>query len=74
MPRCAIEAELARSAAEALARLVDIARKSLEAFRANHGAELMKLDKELENALGEKERTLGALRQHRLEHKCFLES
>jgi hypothetical protein len=30
----------------------------------------MAIDKEIENTLGEKERALGALREHQREHGC----
>ena len=33
-------------------------------------APVIKLDKDLENALGAKERAFGALAQHRKEHRC----
>jgi hypothetical protein len=30
----------------------------------------MMIDKQIENAIGEKERAMGALRHHRAEHRC----
>jgi hypothetical protein len=42
----------------------------LEMFRAKNLEGVRRLDKELELTLGEKERSLGALRQHVKEHNC----
>jgi hypothetical protein len=45
-------------------RLRDAVVNSLE------GPSVIKLDKDLENALGAKERAFGALAQHRKDHGC----
>jgi hypothetical protein len=42
----------------------------LELFRAGDDDRYKHLDKELELTVGEKERAIGALRQHIREHKC----
>jgi hypothetical protein len=42
----------------------------LELFRSKDLSGVQRLDKELELTVGEKERTLGALRQHVKEHNC----
>jgi cell division septum initiation protein DivIVA len=53
---------------DALARLTHLTTAQLNAFRANDNATFMRLDKELENAMGSKERVIGAMRQHEREH------
>jgi hypothetical protein len=40
----------------------------LAAFHANDQDTFMRLDREPENAVGRKERTIGALRRYRQEH------
>jgi hypothetical protein len=40
----------------------------LAAFRRRDDSTFMRLDKELELTIGLKERTIGALREHRREH------
>jgi hypothetical protein len=52
----------------ALEGLTLLTSAQLAAFRANDQETFMRLDRELENAVGLKERTIGALRQHRKEH------
>jgi hypothetical protein len=42
----------------------------LELFRSKDVSGVHRLDKELELTVGEKERCIGALRQHVREHKC----
>ncbi|MGH9558245.1 MAG: hypothetical protein ACRD30_03330 [Bryobacteraceae bacterium] len=51
-----------------LARIVALTTAQLDAFRQDNRGELMRLDRDLENAMGEKERNLGALYEHRKEH------
>jgi hypothetical protein len=53
-----------------LMRLAELARRQADALRTGADNLVMALDKEIENTLGEKERTLGALQQHRKEHGC----
>ena len=45
---------------DVLARVTHLTTAQLNAFRANDQATFMRLDKELENAMGTKERTIGA--------------
>jgi cell division septum initiation protein DivIVA len=54
---------------DALARLTHLTTAQLNAFRSNDDATFMQLDKELESAVGTKERTIGAMRQHEREHR-----
>jgi len=51
-----------------LEKLIEIETVQLEAFRADDTAKFVRLDRELELAVGEKERRIGALRQHRIDH------
>jgi hypothetical protein len=53
---------------DTLSRLAHLITALLNAFRSENEATFMQLDKELENAMGTKERTIGAMRQHRKEH------
>jgi len=53
--------------------LKDLAEKTtlhLELFRSKQHRKFMRLDKELELLVGEKERAIGSLRQHAKEHQC----
>jgi hypothetical protein len=60
--------ELVETVDEVLKKLVALTKDQLTAFRKrDHGA-FMRLDKELELTVGHKERSIGALREHRLEH------
>jgi hypothetical protein len=53
-----------------LSKLAQVSTLLLELFRANDLSGVHRLDKELELAVGEKERSIGALRQHVKEHNC----
>jgi hypothetical protein len=57
---------------DVLAKLAQSAALLLELFRARNLDGVHQLDKELELTLGEKERSLGALRQHVKEHNCIV--
>jgi hypothetical protein len=54
---------------EVLARITQLTTAQLSAFRSDDNAAFMRLDKELEIAMGAKERAIGALRQHEREHR-----
>ena len=43
---------------------------SLEAFQAGDDEKFKRLDQELEKAVGQKERCVGALKQHAKDHGC----
>jgi len=70
IPRCSEYARLAAEVSAALQKLCELTAGQLNAFQANDHETLMRLDRDLENAFGEKERTMGAMRQHVNEHKC----
>ena len=70
MARCP---EYDRLHAQVESVLGDLAQAStllLELFRSRDLAGVHRLDKQLELTVGEKERSLGALRQHVREHNC----
>jgi hypothetical protein len=54
---------------DVLARITQLTTAQLSAFRSDDNAAFMRLDKELEIAMGAKERAIGALRQHEREHR-----
>jgi hypothetical protein len=53
-----------------LGNLAQVTTLLLELFRAGKGDGYKDLDNKLELTVGEKERAVGALRQHVREHKC----
>jgi hypothetical protein len=53
-----------------LGNLAQVTTLLLELFRSKDLAGVHRLDKELEFTVGEKERAIGALRQHIREHNC----
>jgi hypothetical protein len=55
---------------DVLALLVELTRRQLLAFQADDRTLFVQLDKELENTMGRKERTIGALREHARSHGC----
>ena len=57
-----------------LEKLIEIETVQLVAFRADDTKKFAQLDQELELAVGEKERRIGALRQHRIELHQFVPS
>jgi hypothetical protein len=67
---CGLRDELQRQATDALERVVILTRQQIDALKAGDQNRLLSLDKDLELTFGEKERTFGALRQHRTEHGC----
>jgi hypothetical protein len=61
---------LVRDVSLALNNIVTITRQHIQVLYGDDEAALMRLDRELENALDEKERLLGALQEHRKQHGC----
>jgi hypothetical protein len=68
--RCAEYQKLASKVDEILKQLVEATTHQLEIFRSKQMAEFMRVDKEIELLLGEKERSIGGMRQHAAEHDC----
>ena len=73
MPRkgCAEHDRLFKEAHEHLMKLNLLTGRQLEVFDSGDNDAFMKIDREVELALGEKERRIGALRQHDEEHGCM---
>lgn len=53
-----------------LGNLAQVTMLLLELFRSDNSEKYKHLDKELELTVGQKERAVGALRQHVREHRC----
>ena len=70
MDRCPEYEKLSSRVDEMLKNLVETTTLQLEIFRSKKPGEFMRVDKELEILVGEKERRIGALRQHVEEHQC----
>jgi hypothetical protein len=68
--KCDERAQLEGQANSVLEKLVRLTNAQLEVFQARNHAEFVRLDRELELTVGEKERTIGAVRQHIKEHRC----
>jgi hypothetical protein len=68
--QCSRRDELMDETQQTLMKLAELARHQAEALRTGSDNLVMALDKEIETTLGDKERTLGALREHRKEHLC----
>lgn len=69
--KCPVYARLETEIVTILEKVKETTASQLAAFHAHDNERLMRLDKELERSIGEKERTLGALRQHVEDHKCW---
>ncbi len=69
-PACNEYSSLAASVDGILQQIASKTALLLELFRSKQSEKFARMDKELELLVGEKERTVGALRQHAKEHKC----
>jgi hypothetical protein len=70
MPDCPEYVRLRAEVENVLGNLAQVTMLLLELFRSNDEDKYIHLDKELELTVGEKERAVGALRQHLKEHQC----
>jgi hypothetical protein len=70
MSDCAEYDKLASQVEEILKQVAETTAVQLEIFRASRPREFIHVDKELVLMVGEKERRIGAMRQHVAEHKC----
>lgn len=68
--KCPEYARLESEVEQALANLAQVTTLQLDLFRSRSFNRVMRVDKELENLVGQKERAIGALRQHVNEHRC----
>lgn len=53
-----------------LVHLAELARAEAEAITSKSDNTWLAIDREIENVVGEKERALGAFKQHQTEHGC----
>ena len=67
---CKTQEQLRQTATNVLELIDALTRDQIEAMKSGDDERLMSLDKEIELAFGEKERSFGALHQHRQEHGC----
>ena len=70
MGACPEYSRLDHEARTVLQNLTLVTASALDAFRAGDHATFSRLDLEIEKLVGEKERIIGALRQHAKDHKC----
>ena len=70
MANCLEYIRLRSEVENVLGNLAQVTTLLLELFRKDESQKYKHLDKELELTVGEKERAVGALRQHIKEHKC----
>lgn len=67
---CVEHERLAKEAYAHLKKLHSLTEKQMEVFESGDRESFMQYDRELENGVGEKERSIGRLRQHDEEHGC----
>jgi hypothetical protein len=67
---CERQEELRQAAMKVLARIDALTEIQIQAMRDRDDEKLMDADKQLEAAYGEKQRSFGALLDHRNEHGC----
>jgi len=70
MPLCQMKIALMSAAQKALTDLAELMHRQREAIASESENTLLAIDREIEVRLGEKERAMGALQQHRKEHGC----
>jgi hypothetical protein len=71
MAKCAEYDRLHAEVENILGNLAQVTMLLLEMFRSKNLGGVHRLDKQLELTVGEKERSLGAFRQHIKEHNCM---
>jgi len=67
---CEKQQELVAETQRHLIRLAELAKRESEAIATRDDSLILALDQDIENTLGLKERSLGALHEHRKEHGC----
>lgn len=67
---CPKKQQLMEQVQASLVSLSELTRAAVDALRRDDRATTQKLDNEIEHKLGEKERAMGALREHENEHGC----
>lgn len=67
---CEVRERLEKLVQHLLKELATLATVEAEILKTADEARISAVDKRIEGMVGEKERTLGALKQHRAEHGC----
>jgi len=67
---CLRQQELVAETQRHLIRLAELAKQEAEAIATRDETLILALDQDIENTLGLKERSLGALHEHRNQHNC----
>jgi hypothetical protein len=67
---CSRRQELIEEVQGHLIRLAELAREEAAVMGGQDQTRWLEVDKRIENTLGEKERAMGALNEHRKEHGC----
>ena len=67
---CPEREKLKADASKALQDIIEFTDRLLKSVNNEQLASFIALDKDLENAVGAKERAFGALAQHRKDHGC----
>ena len=70
MTECPEHTKLQEELGNILEKLAELTAAQLKAFQADDHQAFMRFDREVEKTIGIKERRVGALRQHRADHKC----
>jgi hypothetical protein len=70
LPPCARQQDLIKVVQGYLLELSSLAREEAEILKSKDETRWLEVDKRIEQTLGDKERAMGALRQHRIEHGC----
>lgn len=70
MEQCSEHAQLETAVLAILKKIEGIVMEQICSFQEDDHARFNALDKALELAVGEKERSIGALRQHEIDHRC----
>ena len=69
-PPCKEQQELIETVQQHLLRIAELSRATADAVAHRNENMTRELDQETEQEIGKKERSLGALRQHRQDHGC----
>lgn len=67
---CVEQQRLIEVVQQHLIRIAELSRATADAMASRNDDLIAELDRQVEREIGEKERALGALRQHRKDHGC----
>jgi hypothetical protein len=67
---CGVRLQLEEHVRHTLRKLAILAAQEADLIASDDEPKMDAVDEDLENVLGEKERAIGALKQHRAEHGC----